>query len=126
MGHKVHPYGFRLGVSRTWTAKWYADNKEYTTSRQALVKAQEEAQRGQHGELVKQDAKRRADLEAHQNTIQLETLKGDQARQTQEQGAQLQAEGHDPDRCNPAGACTKRNQAPALTTLQKSCRDAGG
>ena len=31
MGHKVHPYGFRLGVSRTWTAKWYAD-KEYTTS----------------------------------------------------------------------------------------------
>jgi len=30
MGHKVHPYGFRIGVSRTWTAKWYAD-KEYTT-----------------------------------------------------------------------------------------------
>src|SRR5207253_11351249 len=30
MGHKVHPYGFRLGVSRTWTAKWYAD-KAYTT-----------------------------------------------------------------------------------------------
>ena len=30
MGHKVHPYGFRLGVSRTWTAKWYAD-KEYAT-----------------------------------------------------------------------------------------------
>jgi small subunit ribosomal protein S3 len=30
MGHKVHPYGFRLGVSRTWSAKWYAD-KDYTT-----------------------------------------------------------------------------------------------
>ena len=29
MGHKVHPYGFRLGTTRTWTAKWYAD-KEYT------------------------------------------------------------------------------------------------
>ncbi len=29
MGHKVHPYGFRLGYTRTWTAKWYAD-KEYT------------------------------------------------------------------------------------------------
>ncbi len=29
MGHKVHPYGFRLGVSRTWSAKWYAD-KDYT------------------------------------------------------------------------------------------------
>ena len=29
MGHKVHPYGFRLGVTRTWTAKWFHD-KEYT------------------------------------------------------------------------------------------------
>jgi small subunit ribosomal protein S3 len=29
MGHKVHPYGFRLGISRTWNAKWYAD-KGYT------------------------------------------------------------------------------------------------
>ena len=29
MGRKVHPYGFRLGVSRTWNAKWYAD-KNYT------------------------------------------------------------------------------------------------
>jgi len=32
LGHKVHPYGFRLGVSRTWTAKWYADPKEYNAS----------------------------------------------------------------------------------------------
>ena len=30
MGHKVHPYGFRLGYTRSWTAKWYAD-KEYTS-----------------------------------------------------------------------------------------------
>ena len=29
MGHKVHPYGFRLGVVRSWNAKWYAD-KGYT------------------------------------------------------------------------------------------------
>lgn len=29
MGRKVHPYGFRLGVARTWSAKWYAD-KSYT------------------------------------------------------------------------------------------------
>jgi small subunit ribosomal protein S3 len=29
MGHKVHPNGFRLGVSRTWNAKWYAD-RDYT------------------------------------------------------------------------------------------------
>jgi small subunit ribosomal protein S3 len=38
LGHKVHPYGFRLGVSRTWTAKWYADNKEYTASLQEDIK----------------------------------------------------------------------------------------
>lgn len=24
MGHKVHPVGFRLGVNRTWQARWYA------------------------------------------------------------------------------------------------------
>ncbi|HZW01846.1 MAG TPA: 30S ribosomal protein S3 [Candidatus Deferrimicrobium sp.] len=28
MGHKVHPNGFRLGISRTWNAKWYSD-KDY-------------------------------------------------------------------------------------------------
>ncbi|HNG94225.1 MAG TPA: 30S ribosomal protein S3, partial [Acidobacteriota bacterium] len=24
MGQKVHPYGFRLGVNRTWRSTWYA------------------------------------------------------------------------------------------------------
>ena len=28
MGHKVHPYGFRIGVIRGWHAKWY-DEKHY-------------------------------------------------------------------------------------------------
>jgi small subunit ribosomal protein S3 len=36
MGRKVHPYGFRLGVSRTWNARWYEEGREY-------------------GELVKED-----------------------------------------------------------------------
>src|SRR3954467_14218804 len=30
MGHKVHRDAFRLGYTRTWSAKWYAD-KDYTT-----------------------------------------------------------------------------------------------
>lgn len=30
MGQKTHPYGFRLGVIKTWTSKWYEDAK-YTT-----------------------------------------------------------------------------------------------
>jgi small subunit ribosomal protein S3 len=25
LGHKVHPYGFRLGINRDWRAKWYAE-----------------------------------------------------------------------------------------------------
>ena len=24
MGQKVHPYGFRLGINKTWTSSWYA------------------------------------------------------------------------------------------------------
>jgi small subunit ribosomal protein S3 len=31
VGHKVHPYGFRIGVIRDWKAKWYAE-KHYTES----------------------------------------------------------------------------------------------
>lgn len=29
MGHKVHPYGLRLGVIRDWKARWYAEGREY-------------------------------------------------------------------------------------------------
>ena len=28
MGHKVHPYGFRIGIIRDWRARWY-DEKHY-------------------------------------------------------------------------------------------------
>jgi small subunit ribosomal protein S3 len=28
MGHKVHPYGFRLAVIRDWTAHWYTSHKQ--------------------------------------------------------------------------------------------------
>ena len=29
MGHKVHPYGFRIGITKGWLAKWY-DEKHFT------------------------------------------------------------------------------------------------
>jgi len=29
MGQKVNPYGFRLGVNKTWKSKWYVDPKDY-------------------------------------------------------------------------------------------------
>lgn len=28
MGHKIHPYGFRLGVNKTWKSRWFA-KKDY-------------------------------------------------------------------------------------------------
>jgi len=28
LGHKVHPFGFRLGINKEWLAKWYAE-KDY-------------------------------------------------------------------------------------------------
>ena len=30
MGQKVHPLGFRLGISTEWTSRWYAEGKAYT------------------------------------------------------------------------------------------------
>ena len=29
MGHKVHPTGFRLGITTEWTSRWYAERGNY-------------------------------------------------------------------------------------------------
>lgn len=29
MGQKVHPYGLRLGINKTWKSKWFVDKKDY-------------------------------------------------------------------------------------------------
>ncbi|WP_373020751.1 30S ribosomal protein S3 [Thiomicrorhabdus sp.] len=29
MGQKVHPVGIRLGITKDWNARWYADSKNY-------------------------------------------------------------------------------------------------
>jgi len=29
MGQKIHPTGFRLSVTRNWSSRWYAGNKDY-------------------------------------------------------------------------------------------------
>ena len=31
MGQKIHPTGFRLPVTRNWTSRWYASNKNFAT-----------------------------------------------------------------------------------------------
>ncbi|MDY7018489.1 MAG: 30S ribosomal protein S3 [Chloroflexota bacterium] len=38
MGQKVHPIGFRLGITRNWDAKWYAERKNYTSLLQQDLK----------------------------------------------------------------------------------------
>ena len=40
MGHKVHPYGFRIGVIKPWLAKWYAD-RDYATLLQEDMRIRE-------------------------------------------------------------------------------------
>ncbi len=32
MGQKIHPIGFRLGVQRIWTAKWYGSNRNFSST----------------------------------------------------------------------------------------------
>ena len=29
MGQKIHPYGFRLGITTDWKSRWFADGEEY-------------------------------------------------------------------------------------------------
>src|SRR5262245_56279176 len=38
MGQKVNPIGFRLGVTRDWTAKWFAGRRDYTENLLADIK----------------------------------------------------------------------------------------
>src|SRR5262245_9464831 len=32
MGHKANPYGIRLGITRDWMSKWYANKKQFPTN----------------------------------------------------------------------------------------------
>ena len=32
MGQKINPIGFRVGVIRDWTAKWYSGSKHYSAN----------------------------------------------------------------------------------------------
>ena len=42
MGQKVHPYGFRIGINKTWRSRWYSEKK--------------------YAELLHEDLELRADL----------------------------------------------------------------
>ncbi len=41
MGHKVHPTGIRLGISKDWNSKWFAGKREYAEYLQADLRVRE-------------------------------------------------------------------------------------
>ncbi len=41
MGHKVHPTGIRLGISKDWNAKWYANKRDFAKYLEADLKVRE-------------------------------------------------------------------------------------
>ena len=41
MGHKVHPIGFRLGISKDWNSKWFAGKRDYAAYLGADLKVRE-------------------------------------------------------------------------------------
>lgn len=52
MGQKIHPTGFRLGVQRTWTAKWFGTNKSFATTLNEDIKVREYLKRKLAGASV--------------------------------------------------------------------------
>ncbi len=41
MGHKVHPIGIRLGISKDWNSKWFAGKREYAEYLSADLRVRE-------------------------------------------------------------------------------------
>jgi len=41
MGHKVHPTGIRLGISKDWTSKWFANKGDYAKYLVADIKVRD-------------------------------------------------------------------------------------
>ncbi|MEO8460290.1 MAG: 30S ribosomal protein S3 [Dokdonella sp.] len=41
MGHKVHPTGIRLGISKDWNSKWFANKRDFATFLAADLRVRE-------------------------------------------------------------------------------------
>jgi len=60
MGQKVHPYGFRLGVNKTWRSRWYADKDYAKLLREDLELRRDLKQRFAHAMVSKIEIERAA------------------------------------------------------------------
>jgi small subunit ribosomal protein S3 len=63
VGHKVHPYGFRIGIIRGWKAKWY-DEKHYLEALHDDMKLRKEIKR-----RLREGAVARVELDRQGNDI---------------------------------------------------------
>lgn len=61
MGHKVHPRGFRLGISQDWQARWYAKEKYARFLLGDLKLRQAVGQKYPGGEVARIDIERSGD-----------------------------------------------------------------
>ena len=41
MGQKINPIGFRLGVTKNWSSKWYANSKNFSAFLQNDIKVRD-------------------------------------------------------------------------------------
>ena len=41
MGQKINPIGYRLGVTKNWSSKWYANSKNFSVSLQTDIKVRD-------------------------------------------------------------------------------------
>ena len=65
MGQKVHPHGIRLGIVKTWDAKWYAD-RDFAKNLHEDIKIRREVQR-----QLAQSSVSRVETERSKNRLRL-------------------------------------------------------
>lgn len=65
MGQKVHPHGIRLGIVKTWDAKWYAD-RDFAKNLHEDIKIRREIQR-----QLAQSSVSRVETERSKNRLRL-------------------------------------------------------
>jgi small subunit ribosomal protein S3 len=60
MGQKVHPYGFRLGINKTWLSRWYAEKGYSSLLHEDLVLRRELKEKLSHAGVANVEIERAA------------------------------------------------------------------
>ena len=65
MGQKVDPRGIRIGITKTWDSKWFAEGKEYLNNFHEDIKIKEY--------ILKESSVLTAKVSSNTNTIPMPT-----------------------------------------------------